>query len=149
MEETLVTFETAKLAKEKGFNIDCLNYYILKYNKTPYIEQGIEYQSDRYIEFDWNLNKESSKQIKAPYPNTYHESQCSAPTQSLLQKWLREKHNIVVEPTLLGGLVSETNLFDCSVFYVKNKTICESKLKVTNSYEEVLEIGLIEALKLI
>jgi len=26
---------------------------------------------DDFVEFDWNLNKPSSKQIKAPYPNKY------------------------------------------------------------------------------
>lgn len=140
MQEELITFETAKLAKEKGFNIDCLNYYTLKYSKAPYIEQGIEYQSDRYIEFDWNLNKESSKQIKAPYPNQYHESQCSAPTQSLLQKWLREVHNIDIEI-----IIGQSNYYHCIMLNkVPNKNSDKYK-----TYEECLEVGLQEGLKLI
>ena len=27
MEETLIQFETAKLAKEKGFDVECLHFY--------------------------------------------------------------------------------------------------------------------------
>lgn len=125
MKETLITFETAQLAKKKGFDLE--TFY--SHKKDYFSEKGEIVKTDDY------------------YKN--NTSMFPAPSQSLLQKWLRENHKIVVEPTLLGGLVSETNLFDCSVFYVKNKTVCESKLKVTHSYEEALEIGLIEALKLI
>ena len=34
MQEQLISFETAKLAKEKGFNIECINTY-------PYKDKGI------------------------------------------------------------------------------------------------------------
>ena len=66
MKEQLISFSTAKLAKEKGFdNYDVANYY----------REGINYA----------LNNSGTSTIKevGNYP---------APTQSLLQKWLREKH---------------------------------------------------------
>jgi len=62
MEESTVSFETAKLDKEKGFNQGRFNY-------PKYDEEG----NVHFIGFNKGY---------------------SAPTQSLLQKWLREKHNI-------------------------------------------------------
>lgn len=162
MKDKLIEYSTAKLAKEKRFNIDCLNYYTLRYNKTLYIEQGVEYQSDRYIEFDWNLNKESSKQIKAPYPNDYHESQCSAPTQNLLRKWLREKHKIDISIIVNYNQHKQIKTYRCGIVYIKQ--LSDRQLIETffirpegekflfiefSTYEEALEKGLQEALKLI
>ena len=67
MKEQLVSFKTAKLAKEKGFNE--LETHI----GTAYSQLG-----------DLCVNTGATNQFEAP-------------TQSLLQKWLREKHNINVE----------------------------------------------------
>ena len=69
------------------------------------------------------------------------------PTQSLLQKWLREKHNLIVEP--IGSVVDKT--FGIKIFYLGK---IATKLSIGgpnygNTYEEALEAGLIEALKLI
>lgn len=98
-----VNFEIAKLLKEKGFDKECLNYYTLAYGKKPYITQGIEYQSDAKIKFDWNCNNEDSKGIQAPYPNTYHISQCSAPTIAEVVMWLYEKHGIWITVCVIGA----------------------------------------------
>lgn len=66
MEDTLVSFQVAKLAKEKGFNIHCMYYY--EDNQTLECNEKFPYNS-----FDDEL---------------------FAPTQSLLAKWLREVRNI-------------------------------------------------------
>jgi len=67
-----------------------------------------------------------------------------APTQSLLQKWLREKHNL--------------NLVTKKMIYEKWKCFLETITKDSintwwspdkDTYEEALEQGLLEALKLI
>lgn len=93
--KTKVTYKIAKLLKEKGFDLECYDYYTLRHDsKNPYRTKGEEYNSDRYIKFDWNCNSDSAKSIKAPYPNTYHESQCSAPTVVEVLMWLYEKHGI-------------------------------------------------------
>lgn len=148
MQEELISFETAKLAKEKGYNVDCKDYWTTEYGNKPIITNGIEYESERDCHFDWNLNNEYSKKIQAPYPNRYHESQCSAPTQSLLQKWLREVHNIEIWAT--------PYLDDEKIEY--NHAIVNRNVDVYDllysaeeykTYEEALEAGLQEALKLI
>lgn len=80
MKEEIILFETAQLAKEKGFNIPCNLYY--------YIDNMIHSQKDKYHKgrlIDRNI-----------YPNQY-----SAPTQALLQKWFRKVYNIDIHPSLL------------------------------------------------
>ena len=70
---------------------------------------------------------------------------CSAPTQSLLQKWLREEHYIIVwvYPAIrlngYQGCIQKKNM-------VGKNIILTHKFE---TYEEALEQGLFEALKLI
>ena len=136
MEDILISFETAKLAKEKGFNIDVINYY------TPegYCTDSNGYMTERLESSNWN-NGEGS------YPTLSEKVSCSAPSQSLLQKWLREVHNIHIDIRI--NAVSRGNYF----FYLsKTKTPFYTLFvseKNSDSYEEALEIGLINALKLI
>ena len=91
MKEQLISFETAKLAKEKGFDIPCLYAYriwrenIKKTDKNPL--QGLNIEYEPYM-------GGSSASIKFYYQSKQY---TLAPTQSLLQKWLREKHNIIVQ----------------------------------------------------
>ena len=62
----------------------------------------------------------------------------SAPTQSLLQKWFREEHGIDVYCMPVG---------DDSYKWYNN--IASHNPVLTGTYEEALEVGLQEALKLI
>jgi len=141
MQEELITFETAKLAKEKGFNILTISYY------TPegYCTESAGYQTERLEESNWNDGQGS-------YPTSPEEVDCSAPTQALLQKWLREVHNIDVFINRDGMFRKESY---CIFIHDNIKNI--SRLRPLDNdmfsgystYEEALEVGLQEALKLI
>ena len=73
MEEKLISFETGKLAKEKGFNIiDVHAYYHINEGYT--LGHALCYSE---------VNEQEDNLLLAP-------------TQGLLQKWLREVHNINV-----------------------------------------------------
>lgn len=117
MEDEFITFEIAKLAKEKGF--------VLK--------TGINYYSD----------KENDMAMSYDLNNINH---YPCETQSLLQRWLREKHNldVIVLPKLkdlgkfYGGYVDKND-----------QQINHSYGSNFKTYEEALEEGLYEALKLI
>jgi hypothetical protein len=75
------------------------------------------------------------------YPN--------APTQSLLQKWLREVHNVYVSVSFNDNTIFEYYYFiHTNVSKPCSNRICSLPFK-TNNYEEALEIGLQEALNLI
>lgn len=125
MEDTLVGFKVAKLAKEKGFDIPVI----------------YGYQNDTY--------KEESLYVK-----DYEQKHCynrrgnfSAPTQSLLQKWLREKHKInvyVFEKLVFKGDLNEHRRLVCNIDLDE-----VAYFSILTPYEEVLEKGLQEALKLI
>ncbi len=66
-------------------------------------------------------------------------------TQSLLQRWLREKHNIPVNVT---SMYEGDYGFDINPINSGNHNILFRKKNV-GTYEEALEAGLQEALKLI
>ncbi len=77
--DELVSFETAKLAKEKGFDVPTDRYYHI-YDDIVDAENSLEMTGDGCADFYNSLN-------------TYR---CAAPTQSLLQRWLREEKGIVI-----------------------------------------------------
>lgn len=144
MQEQLISFETAKLAKEKGFEFQ--DWYE-------------DYKYDFYCisEFvnDWRDSVNHYKvgdEIEGYYLNPLTRGKQDVviyrPTQSLLQKWLREIHSIYVETTRHIGINDGSYIYYESSVQHNNKykkLICPSK----ENYEEALEIGLQEALKLI
>ena len=139
MTEQLISFETAKLAKERGFDEECFNHYV-KNNKYPK-PFGLE---DNYYVTKVVYKKNSCLPYKTPSP--YSEIQeCTAPTQSLLQKWLREKHNIHF--VIMNGWYPESkNIFFEIKMYIHNWMQVGT---LYTTYEEALEKGLQEALKLV
>jgi hypothetical protein len=143
MEEQLISFETAKVAKEKGFNIECKNKYVETLEHTLEMGRGgdctFAYQSPRVL---------SSRSY-----DKWDIIHCNAPTQSLLQKWLREVQNIHVK---LHS--SNTDIFSFEIYFMIYKNVDLNKKNLQNhkyskinysTYEEALEAGLQVALKLI
>lgn len=122
MEEELITFETAKLAKEKGFDVPVKSYF-----------------------YDGDTGTNILREEKHSYYKNYNGVDLcySIPTQSLLQKWLREKHKICME------MEEYYNLNDTKLgWYAKYRKPKFNCLR-GKTYEEALEKGLQEALKLI
>lgn len=129
MTEAFVTLETAKLLKEKGFKEDVFTFY-----EVDCVE-GDMILSETYDESE-NFNEKND---------------ClSAPTQSLAQKWLRETKNIHI------------CVYNCACGYGYEISKADNGTHITSSvyegpndggewdtYEEALETGLQEALKLI
>ena len=134
MEEQLIEFETAKLAKEKGFDEECRHFFEVEHpDQRPTFHT--EYEPYRNSEIINGYGK-------CDYP------MMSAPTQSLLQKWLREVHNIDVWVNKIGSTNEKKYYFNVMV---NNKFVntTNSNSKTFLKYEEALEMGLQEALKLI
>ena len=136
MKDQLISFETAKLAKEKGFNEVCLEQYS---SETPplRITEG-KLLSSYHYGFD-RRNRYSNSDLDNGHESFTWLKGYSAPTQSLLQKWLREKHNI--------------NLFLGKDFKYKEYKCLDEDGKVATyfhkTYEKALEKGLYGALTLI
>lgn len=124
MEEQYITFETADLAQEKGFNIRCEYFY----NEGS----GWKLQSDSIL-------------------RTGKDEFLEAPTQSQLQKWLRDEKDIFVNVEPIRH--NEKIKYSALVLSLKGN---DSKLELLldgftmySSYEDAIEEGLQESLKLI
>lgn len=154
MQEELITFETAKSAKEKGFDIKCVNYFFEDGESKENELTGTNgYYGEEYClsigEFqeNWNdkfLTKKNGDRCfgcskKDGYLETF-----SRPTQALLQRWLREVHKIDIEISvhLRGG----DRLYRADIYI---EAFHEKELKEEETHEQALEAGLLEALKLI
>ena len=125
MKENTVTFQVAKLAKEKGFPQEPNKL------KIPYYNYKGEFKGDVK---DWlrkYLRKEDTSDVES----------VSAPTQSLLAKWLREEHNI--------HLIAYKNINIDGYDWCYITTDGITNINSYKTYEEAYEIGLQEALKLI
>lgn len=79
--EEICTYEVAKLAKEKGFDVPTDRYYHI-YDDVIEAQNSLEMTGDGCADFYNSLNQ----------------CRCAAPTQSLLQRWLREEKGYYVYP---------------------------------------------------
>ena len=125
-----VTFEQAKLLKEKGFNLECENFYRKeKYGKKFYLTTGIEYDSDRNCIWDWNLNGGQSGNLSKviPYPNENTAIYYSAPEQWQVVEWLRINHGI---------WISVDNLIDNRFYFSVRHTNTNNYASRTGCNEE-------------
>lgn len=122
-EEDYVSLETAKLLKNKGFNVPCL---------YQYTDKGTVWRC-----FD-------------PENFNAYETCCSCPTLYEAQKWLRRKHNIHIKidnsacgyEWFLYKANNGTYISD-SAWTGPNSGGC------WDTYEESLNAGILEALELI
>ena len=129
MEDTIITFKTAKLAKEKEFPQEPNRL------KIPYYNYKGEFKGDVTDFLRKYLKKEDTSNVES----------VSAPTQSLLAKWLREEHNIIV----LVDYEGIDGYYYKFYSYKEGNKNYDASYKNYNTYEEALEAGIQEALKLI
>tara|TARA_R110000868_G_scaffold43734_2_gene146772 strand:- start:215 stop:691 length:477 start_codon:yes stop_codon:yes gene_type:complete len=157
MEDKIISYKTAVLAKKKGFTIPVFDSYVIvsKFNrktcelKDKNLKDGDKFSFKVYFgdegtidEFKYNYNN-----LKSEY--YAHKEYISAPTQSLLQKWIRETHKIHIMIIGFGGTELEfytPKIVEGIQFKIDS---FENFTKKQTSYEDALEMGLIEALNLI
>jgi hypothetical protein len=129
MKEQLIAYETAILAKEKNLPQD--DFYFEDYDcRIPY----------------YGLDNVLGKGDEDKF------GQCKAISQNLLQKWLREVHNIHVCVYWDYSYSNERDLYYTEIRYKDDLGFRVDKFVKDNNfrnYEEALEIGLQEGLKLI
>lgn len=131
MEEQVISFETAKLAKEKGFKHKTNKGYS---NTNTSIPRLLDCQY--YYDFN-SYTTENRGGWAEGYGDLY-----AAPIQSLVQKWIREKHEIHIE------IYSNASGWGYILTKINGTTIKEIEDDIFfNSYEEALEIGLELSLK--
>jgi hypothetical protein len=148
MKDQCIVLKTAKLAKEKGFNIGCNGSYT-EFLKTHKSDNPSFAMKKGEIEFDnsfFFINNNSLCDNSNENFTMY-----AAPAQSLLQRWLREVHNFHIE-IVLGHDEKETwydfYVYKIELGYDDDFIADSSDMDDNGSYEETLETGLQEALKL-
>lgn len=137
MTEQLISFPVAKLAKEKGFKEFCYAYYDER-RKLFFENKANGSSTDTYFEVNFEDLLENFNTYKFTY---------SAPTQSLLAKWLREKHNIHISCHPLKWNDNKIILYNAAIRDFNNKGEYYSVESI--NYESALELALEEGLKLI
>ena len=144
MEDTIVEFEVAKLAKEKGFTVKCLNKFYdlagemqMQYGSGKYWmdEEGEEWQPEILGCTHTGIGERT-------ITNTYER-----PTQSLLAKWLREEHHLIV--IVAYQYEHDSTPYSYWIYKENNSLPLNQWINDLKTYEEALEKGLQEALKLI
>lgn len=120
--EEICTYEVCKLAKEKGFDVPTHYTYNENCRKAMYMELCL------------NRNTKDSRSI-------------SAPTQSLLQRWLREEKGV----TICVDIFDDGWFFDISTFYKQDTGIYEIDIPYKSSnvspVYDTYELALEDALK--
>ena len=134
IEESYVSFDTAKMLKEAGFDVECDWFYI----NNGSVETGIVVRSTSLRDHNMATGF------------------LSRPTQALAARWLREVNGIHVSSNIFmdsandadGKTVDEWTFWSYDLFDNSGRIIEESDDRY-DSYEEALEAGLQEAIKLI
>ena len=121
IEESFVSFETAKLLKEAGFDVPCT---------SQYSEKGVQWEAfhpENFNDDDWGY---------------------SCPTQALAARWLREEHGIHVFP-VYQYLPEKWSYVIQDMAYVNSEKGMKLHTDVFDSCEKSLEAGLKRSLELI
>lgn len=127
IEESYVSFETARLLKEAGFDVPCTSQYT----------EGIVV---------WN--------VEYPYNFNQDEFGYSRPTQALAARWLREVHNLHVYAIQANLPLTGPQTDKWEWGYVIDK-VNDPNSNVANcemyfdSYEAAFEAGIVKCLELI
>ena len=126
MEEQFISFKTAKLAKEKGFD---------ETTGARYIDGALHTFTDPTANpVKWNSE-----------PITFNKEKAyAAPTQSILQKWLREKHGLFVL-SHFGMQHGGWQAAYCRIGWTRYQELSY----LQDTFEEALEIALYEGLEMI
>jgi hypothetical protein len=132
--EDYVSFETAKLLKEKGFDEECSCFYD---NIVDYGTPGLEVDGRLYYE-----------------NSALDDEEYAAPTLQMAMKWLREVHNIFIciIPSEVGaGVMDYTYVLykiEAKNFYFKDLGIQGRAKNISEiSYEKTIEAAIEYSLK--
>jgi len=140
MKDQLISFETAKLAAEKGFNVNDEHEVFYYYNGRGKPEL-VDYVDEH--------KKRGQTIVDRPY--------IFAPTQSLLQKWLREEHKLIIMMNCdyIGHFSEKTkwHFFVIQLSSIRQAqtlgTAHSSEPYKRDTYEQALEEGLVYTLKIL
>ena len=122
IQEAYVSFETAKLLKEKGFDENTL---------MVYMSYGDLCKCNRYD----SIRNSNYNDITKNY------FECTAPTLQMAMKWLREEHNIFIEISTSIDLNGDYH-FSYTILDKECKYVRRGYTFFDWSYEDAVEAAL-------
>lgn len=136
--EDYVSFETAKLLKEKGFDVNTFTKYADKEGAT---EKWYDDYRERMVRFEWDCGTLITPPTEPHDKYEVYGDTISAPTLQMAMKWLRQVYGLFIRITedMTG------NVFEWSV-YQKNYG-CKASTYVEESYEQACETAIKYCLK--
>jgi hypothetical protein len=147
MKNDKVTFDTAKLAKEKGFN-EMVEGSFTKYKTTKVDPEYPEGGPFGWVEGELEVSDEYFRNnLPGCDYSCKNYTMYGRPTQSQLQRWLREVHNIQVY--CYSNTKNGKGVYRDYVVYVNERAINDARDEEFQEYEEAMEIGLQVALEMI
>ena len=135
IEESYVSFDTARMLKEAGFDVPCRDFFT--------------------IEGDGNVVITEARSCREH--NSFEGCFISCPTQALAARWLREVYglHVMISPyydcsvDAEGEIVDKQMHWGYMILYAETGNLAEDNDERFNNYEQALEAGLQETLKLI
>lgn len=126
IEEQYVSFDTAKMLKEAGFDVPCNSYYEL--------EDGEAVRKDCIRPYDHN---------------GFGDTICSRPTLALAARWLREVYDTFIKMERVGNFDGKEFRFYWSYSIISVSTACLNSISGGryDCYEEALEAGIKQVLE--
>ena len=163
MEDTLITFKTAKLAKEKGFREECHSYYFEDGEFREYkIESTYGYYGEDYtVELDelynnWNdsfLTKKDGNRCFGCDKNRGYFETFSAPTIAEVMMWLQDKQ---IDLCHIVNYKKGVKAYRMGIVFIKNNMIESTFLREGNlgvlfkefaTIDEAYNAGIVHVLK--
>lgn len=131
IKEDYVSFEVAKLLKEKEFDAEIDTYYSPKGEFKIWCPNGLKsYLDNKGTETWW--------------------WKCIAPTQQMAMRWLREVHNLVVNPVTTSAGTRAYGEWEADIYYRDSgidATINACGHIYGETYEEACDAGIRYCLK--
>lgn len=148
--EQFVKLETANLAKQAGFDWECPTFYTETFDYTNQESTGeFEFRRDDNLRY---RNPNDDRNSFVNHKGTlleYKFDMYSAPTQSVLQRWLREVKNIQLwvefhnqRSDVKDGWIAFYGFYSSTILEIDYTSIY-------TTYEDALEVGLQECLTLL
>lgn len=135
--EAFVSFETGKLLKEKGFDADTKMFWCTLYD-VPYIEYIGDIENCSAFE----VNNSNGLDVSENFV-------CTAPTQQMAMRWLREVHkiHIIAEPCLGLSDNLEFNRWFSTIFKEEGEYKPIRRVDEYSTYEDAVEAACLYCLR--
>ena len=148
--EQFITLETAKLAKQAGFDWECSTFYTETFDYTNQEGTGkFEFLRDDNLRY---RNPNDDRNSFVNHKGTlleYKFEMLSAPTQSVLQRWLREVKGIHLNVLAWSNVPIEYSYITGRFYDGIKLSEAIGKEYIFPTYEAALEAGLQECLTLL